>query len=646
MRKKAHAFIVMPQTTTTLSRKSQLLIISVLAFGLPGLPLPLASGVDESWQAILAHAAIDGLQFGRDIIFNYGPLGVFENTHQLPELFWPQVVWQFSTRFLAAIVMVPFLRGRNRGMTCLFTLCALLFLHTARTTLVLNDSFHYLVLLLCGSTLLGPAIAWWQLVISSVLPALLALVKFNLFLLAAPIVLIAVAYHIRERRVVRAATVAALSVTTLMTGWLAAGQSLGEFLNYMEISLHMASSYVWAMSLPPHPAKLVFAAVLAMGLLWTIVTAHTSFRTWRPSETAAVAILALCLGIAWKHSFTRADPVHMPGFFVLLLFVLLLWPALPLPVLKGQSESRRRVVLALSLLAFGGIFLAARDIMPGAPRSALRNMAANLVFVIAPAAELRKFEDLTEQQRMRVALPAIRAEVRSARVDLHGNEQSIAIANRLNYMPRPIIQSFSVFTPRLDAINRSFLERTKPDFVLARLQPIDNRWPTLEDSGALSIMVSDYLPHLQEKGWLLLKRRHEPLTPGTNVERSVNVSTEWNQRIALTHDHESPVWVSVSIKPTFLGRLIGLLYQPPAVRMEIRLHNGTEQQARLPISMAQSAFVINPSIPEERMFQARMNVLGEVPQVQSFRIVPVGRLAQICYQTPFAITLKHAAGHR
>ena len=76
------------------------LIITVL-FGLAALfylPLfkieSLAATVDNSWIAVITWAAAKPLQFGRDIIFTYGPLGHLMGAIYIPRLFvlnsWPE----------------------------------------------------------------------------------------------------------------------------------------------------------------------------------------------------------------------------------------------------------------------------------------------------------------------------------------------------------------------------------------------------------------------------------------------------------------------------------------------------------------------------------------------------------------------------
>ena len=58
--------------------------------------------------------------------------------------------------------------------------------------------------------------------------------------------------------------------------------------------------------------------------------------------------------------------------------------------------------------------------------------------------------------------------------------------NDFNYTPRPILQGYSAYTPRLIAANTAFYSSPQaPAFVLLKYQPIDKRYPALEDAGVL-----------------------------------------------------------------------------------------------------------------------------------------------------------------
>src|SRR5271154_2808083 len=72
---------------------------------------PADAGLDLSWQAMLVHAHVEGLQFGRDIIFTWGPLGFLCSLAHLGSAgAVPILVWQVLGKLLMALALVTLTR--------------------------------------------------------------------------------------------------------------------------------------------------------------------------------------------------------------------------------------------------------------------------------------------------------------------------------------------------------------------------------------------------------------------------------------------------------------------------------------------------------------------------------------------------------
>ena len=54
--------------------------------------LPIGTGDDSSWTSVLAYAYQHGLQFGRDIVFTYGPLGFLLTPYLCPQAEWFRLI--------------------------------------------------------------------------------------------------------------------------------------------------------------------------------------------------------------------------------------------------------------------------------------------------------------------------------------------------------------------------------------------------------------------------------------------------------------------------------------------------------------------------------------------------------------------------
>src|SRR5690242_15989388 len=61
--------------------------------------LPVTPGrhsPEQSWEAVLSYAAAHHLQWGREIVFTFGPLGFLISDHYWGNFFWPILVWAFA----------------------------------------------------------------------------------------------------------------------------------------------------------------------------------------------------------------------------------------------------------------------------------------------------------------------------------------------------------------------------------------------------------------------------------------------------------------------------------------------------------------------------------------------------------------------
>jgi len=63
-------------------------------------------------------------------------------------------------------------------------------------------------------------------------------------------------------------------------------------------------------------------------------------------------------------------------------------------------------------------------------------------------------------------------------VDVYPWNQAVLIAHDLQYDPRPIIQSYSVYAPELAELNAAHLRSTHaPDNILFDINPLNNNFP-------------------------------------------------------------------------------------------------------------------------------------------------------------------------
>jgi hypothetical protein len=202
--------------------------------------------------------------------------------------------------------------------------------------------------------------------------------------------------------------------------------------------------------------------------------------------------------------------------------------------------------------------------------------------------------EFIEADRLEARLPRCRAIIGSASVDVFGQNQVYALLNGLNYRPRPVFQSYSACNGRLMRLNEQFyLSSAAPEYVMFSLAPIDRKFPPLEDAMVLRDLLLNYEPAVAEGEFLLLKLKSTH-TPRLRLLEQGAVRA--GERIDLSGYGGSDLWLEIDLKPTLLGRLRQVLYQPATVRLAAWREGskGLLVRRRAPAVMLQAGFVASP----------------------------------------------------
>jgi hypothetical protein len=572
--------------------------------------VPLNTSWDGSWAAVLNQAHESGLQFGTQIVFPYGPLG-----YLLIPYFWQQAFWSrllftaalnFSTstaiclvawrltfwwRFLSIGMFVLVAANidygvadflLNVGLLCLGLLC----LVEERPRLTMSAT----VLVLFSSAA--------------------ALAKFSALMIAVLTVgAVAMNWFVRGRRLASLVLVSGW-VSAGVLGWMILGQDLSHLPTYVARGFTMSSGYDQAMGLEPPRLISVCGFILAalvvqLAFLSALQAFGTSNAHRRSRRILSLGWLMAFLFVTWKHGFVRADTHHVV-YFVGLVAVLA-----PLLGVLNRSEDGRNTgqnALSLATCMLGLLMLQFRlepqylDV--GKP---FLHLARNLNALFAPDPYFEEMNSALKAQRVAARLPAILQAVGTRPVDVFGNRQAFAALNELNLKSRPVFQSYAAYNEALMQVNEAhYLSTAAPQFVLFRLEPIDERFPPLEDARLLRLMLSKYEFAGGEGSFILLKARQQIAqqpredSSGKRAAGQLTLLREGTiragERLNLAGFGETNLWVELRAEPTLAGRLRQVLYRPAELRLLVwgdTTENGP-RRFRAPAPMLSAGFLASP----------------------------------------------------
>jgi len=537
-----------------------------------------SGGLDSSWGSVLRYAHDHGLAFGSDVVFTYGPLGhaatgaYSGGTHRFSACVGTAITFLFVLPIVLVARRLPW-----RQATGLLLLVAALPLMRVCGL----DGFVQAALccwgILAFTTDAGPPRSATSLAGACLglimFVALIGLAKFS-WLVAGTATVAAVAADLVLRgHPLPAAALAMATGGLLLAGWAGLGQPLGNIPAFMTGSLEIASGYAKAMGTRGSAATFLLAALATGACVAGVVVrgraaALPGVRQVAPRRWLLVLWLLGMLFIGWKHGMTRAadGDTHITALLCQCVAVAFALPLISVaPPDIDRLASFRGWGVAILALALGQ-WMHLGSLEDGVA-AGIRRISTNARVLTRPGRHQRWLEETWAQAREPLSLPKARGLIGDAAVDVFGYSQDYAIANGLNYSPRPVIQSYSVYTRGLAELNDRFYRSPRaPDWVLFELGSIDGRFPALEDSHALRTSLHDYRLAGKDRQFLVLQRhRREAI----ELEQLASGTARVGERIDLTAHQSQDLWLEIETRPGVLARTETFALRPPPLRLRV-----------------------------------------------------------------------------
>ena len=553
--------------------------------------VPVGPALDLSWCGAIIHFSALKLQFGKDVIFTYGPLGHLISFVYTGELFTARLIWEYASKTLFTGILCAAIVSLPKFWRLPFFLFVLLFIWVDP----ISDALYFLVITCVTALLFRHGNS--RICLNAFAGALFAIcspIKFTYFLVCAFAVVLLAFSYLSSRRRASAITLVASFVAGLLLCWKLAGQEYGNLPAFLAASFDISFGYKDAMSLPAANGWIV-AAGLAAALLALL---QCALVFWNERRLAVLGLVLFYAGetyLSWNRAFVRADD-HVLSFFALcpVALITILIAAKPRGTIKHLTNA---VNVLIALVCLAGIYLQRPAAVTRSLSDSVSRITTTFRAASAPRATEQRLRAELIEARNEYSLPRVRAAVGNGTIDVFGYEQGIALLNDLNYTPRPVFQGYSAYTPRLIAMNTAFYSSSQaPAFVLLKYQPIDDRYPTLEDAGVLRQLLLYYKPLFMERGYTLWKRVSEPKPNSPSI--SVSQSLVFDEVYALPNDNNT--WVELDVRQSLRGRLLDFLYKPPPVEIHLNDSEGGQTIHRLVPRMSSAGFIINPPLTTER----------------------------------------------
>lgn len=564
-----------------------LLIITVIAVIVPFSPIMPNEGLDSSWVLGMNQAYSQGLVFGRDIIFTFGPYSSIYTKAFHPATDALMIIGSLFFAVMFAYVAYECFRDSALYIKISFVIVISTFLYTRDVLLFL---YPYMVGIYIHDKLrqeidfLIKARGVKLFLLFSVF-GLLPLIKGSTIFLCLAIIFLCVAILLVEQRFSLAFILCISPIFSLVVFWGISGQPIDAIPDYFISMMPIISGYTDAMAVDGKISEVILYLLSAFSI---VVVLFFNMNSDLLRGFFLLSISGVLMFLAFKAGFVRHDGHALNAGLTILLVGLLM--------AKYFNGTRLIAVLLLPFMTWVAIHVHYNSISFEVAIANFANTYADLWK--GGVKRIRDSNALNEEYRNRLDIIASHANLGKidGLTDIYSYDQASLIASGNNWSPRPILQSYSVYTPELALRNSNYLAKIDaPDSLLLKIQPIDGRLPSLEDGSSWPLIYSNYQYYSYNNGYLALKKKENSYI---NERSGVEVNKKFGEKV-MVEDEAKIIFAKIKIKKTLIGKFVSFIFKPSELQITLNLKGGEVKVFRLIAGMAESGFVISPHIESE-----------------------------------------------
>jgi len=555
--------------------------------------------LDPSWQMAIHYAYAHGMQFGRDVVFTYGPLGFLWLPQYYPDHYYIMLAFWASLSIMFLMVFYCLSASGNKIQISvqfilfytILTVCVFI-----KKDVILFSYFALLLIFVLDQRKSSSTVRPGFIVGLISFAALIGLEKFTGLILAV-VTLILLDFHLlMMRRVPRYSIFFALLFVLFAVS--VGKQELSSILPYLQHSWIVASGYSQAMQISKSFAELcIYLLVISIFVVFAALIEWKEKRFDLTSFTRWLGLL-LVLFMSFKAGHVRQDG-HIEISWATLVFVLAIYSTYffrHFPQKVYQLVFCGIAMLAVVPTIYIHTSRAHLDYLEVLDRDVMHRLRAAKEVLFhgkeyqdaAYAAALTQIKDSFPLQSV-ISL--------DESVDIYPNRASVLIANQLNYRPRPLLQSYQAYTGRLAALDRDYLYSDKaPERLLFRVGSIDGRYPGMDDGYSWPDILSLYDSGGKTSEYIILKRRARPRTLSYEKLESKAFVLGENIKLPFVDGSDGYLQASIDLHLTVLGAIMKTLYKTPEMYMAITRKDGSRLKFRLIVDVLSKGMIISPIV--------------------------------------------------
>jgi len=614
-------------------------VFLLVTYVLPPPPptVPTWNLLEGSWQTALTDAFLRRAQFGRDIVFTYGPWGFVVKPRGDPRIY----PWLVGARLL---ITLAFLLGSSQIAVRRIRQPTGQFLFLAWIVLI-SDPVAVLPMVLLAAALpskQGGRTGTTPVVhLLAIACALTMWVKFTGFVTVGALAgALAVQDFIKRRLPLISLEIAAASVAF----WLLARQTIFALPSFLRGALSIALSYSAEMYLSGPSWELILAVLLMAAIGFPSVVLLFQRRAWFLWPSVAWAALLFFLQL--KETFVRHDPFHvwmgMISALVPCALILLCRAGFFSPDSKTPQEAHIVTRTCIALAVILAVLFPVLELpgMGGLDRIYTVVQSVHSLMGLTRGRSLSAdYQQRLQEFQRRNPLGHVQGTV-----DFFPDKQAMLYGNGMQVHLPPVPQAFSAYNSYLSGRNASFFRgANRPNFVFFDVAPIDNRYPSSSDPMSWLALMACYEPSGTRSRYLLLRTA---ACEETTLELVAETRTRVLKSVATPFADGYAIWAQIDIRLNWAGEIVAALTRPPLTELAVDTGMG-RRTFRISPEAARMGFLLSPLLLDPSSF-GRLFVEGGIdPQAEVRELTIIqSKLGQRLFEPAIGIRLYKIHFHR
>lgn len=479
-------------------------------------------GVDPSWEIALSMLHDRGAVWGRDVVFNYGPLGFLGFVNGANVAGWlVQILIAVTCAWLAVTLLS---RAVSAPVAAIVTTAVFVLVYGPQPVPAIMRVVIVAALWSLDLVLRSDDVPVWKAIAAGAAWGAAMTLKADTGLVVAAVTgsaigLTSLVVGGPRRAVTRIGWWVASGIAVVVVVFVTFGGPLAELGAWIRGSFEIVSGFSSGMSATRSAPLAIFEQVGAVALgVAVVVFAAREESLARARRLAAAAVAAVIVYLTFRQGFVRYDEWHVRQFSAVIAVVPFAF--------AGIWPTRRIAGLVLASLVV---------LVPGQqPSPSLALMPAHaVVWSVRSLSDLVRPEKLAELREQRAARTRAHYRVPASILDAVGDEpvaivpENVEIANGypdLNWVPLPVFQDYQANTRALDRLNTDFLASAKaPRWILRSdgAERVDRLFPRFDPPEENLELLCNYdiVAHTSNK-LELLERRPDICGDPTEVART------------------------------------------------------------------------------------------------------------------------------